>query len=1134
MKSNNYQYTPETAAEVVTQLRTSLRHSPDFRRVYTAMRRVYRRYIDQKTETVGILLCGAFAKTDYLLKEYGAEPQMARKVNAARTRMRKCGFLPVNDLREHAEDDVETLCSFVTLCSDEGARRGRRHAQTVQSAVGKGRYDVLRMIVTHWDDDCVYGDIDGDEWTGEATACYAHGNTHFEGDWTYLRKLFYAGAQLNLVRPEMREGVLFPELIIFAPDYLVDISSVARCFTNYAESPVVTLIAKLQPQQNTEAIVLGNFAGQLLDEAVRNTDDNENSDGRRDYNDSVMEFFRNNAVSLLTAGIGPTFHDEARRQQKNIEKAVKADLKQAVACFEPKEGMVEPSFFSEMLGLQGRMDYLQLDFRVLMEQKSGKGGFPFNGFVSPLHKEEHYVQLLLYMLLIRYNYRAVYEANNRELHSFLLYSKYENPLLGLGFAPELVFRAIKVRNRIAASELYYTRENAFRNVLDGLTPDRLNEKGDNGPLWQRYQRGQMMELLAPIHCATELERAYYYRFLTFIANEHVRSKLGNGTKECSGFAATWQEPLEEKRMAGNIYDGLSLASPDADTQGAVETVKLHFNEDVDNDMANFRTGDVVILYPYRKGTEPDARRMMVFRSRIESIGADCITLSLRAPQSDARVFLWYKDMMWAIEHDFIEASYGSLYRGMHAFLSAPKDRRDLLMMQREPRIDTSLTLKGDYGGFNELSLRVKQARDLFLIIGPPGTGKTSFGMLNTVKEELLEEGSSVLLLSYTNRAVDEICSKLVEDGIDFIRVGSALSSAPEYHDYLLSERAKAYKSVKGLKDMLENARVYVGTTTALSSNVALLQIKQFTLAVIDEASQILEPHLIGLLSARDGELSAIKKMVFIGDHKQLPAVVQQPQDVSVVKEEMLHDIGLMDCRLSLFERLLRKYRDNPAVTYMLSRQGRMHHDIAMFPNAAFYNGKLSEVPLKHQLAGLPDAGNESDGMETVLRSSRIAFVAAQEPHDSASDKVNMVEADMIASAVRKIYEIEQEGFKTEETVGIIVPYRNQIAAIRNIIDTYGIECLHDIAIDTVERFQGSQRKYIIYGFTISKPYQLKFLTDNVFIDTDGTVVDRKLNVAMTRAEEHLVMYGNPKLLQRNDTFARLMDFVKENGTFIGL
>ena len=84
----------------------------------------------------------------------------------------------------------------------------------------------------------------------------------------------------------------------------------------------------------------------------------------------------------------------------------------------------------------------------------------------------------------------------------------------------------------------------------------------------------------------------------------------------------------------------------------------------------------------------------------------------------------------------------------------------------------------------------------------------------------------------------------------------------------------------------------------------------------------------------------------------------------------------------------------------------------------------------------------------------------------------------------------------------------------------------------MERYQGSQRKYIVYGFTVQKYYQLSFLTNNVFEDEiDGSIVDRKLNVAMTRAEEHLVMIGNAELLSNNFTFFKLMEFARSKHGF---
>lgn len=263
----------------------------------------------------------------------------------------------------------------------------------------------------------------------------------------------------------------------------------------------------------------------------------------------------------------------------------------------------------------------------------------------------------------------------------------------------------------------------------------------------------------------------------------------------------------------------------------------------------------------------------------------------------------------------------------------------------------------------------------------------------------------------------------------------------------------------------------------------------------------------------------------IGDHKQLPAVVQQTQDVSKVNEKSLNDILLTDCRLSLFERLLKKYENNEHITYMLRNQGRMHQDIALFPNVAFYNNMLDVVPLPHQIAELPTAIDSDDSIMAMLQTKRIAFIDAELPDFTVSYKVNQVEADIICDIVKHIYELEKEAFEPYETVGVIVPYRNQIATIRNTISKLGIKELHDITIDTVERYQGSQRKYIIYGFTIQRSFQLDFLTDNTFVDSQGNVIDRKLNVAMTRAKEHLIMVGNSRILSQNPIFKRMIDFI---------
>ena len=363
----------------------------------------------------------------------------------------------------------------------------------------KLKSECLRVIVDSWDGEFIYANGEDSE-VDILKVNYTHTGLYNNGNWSYIRDLLYKDAQLNLIRPRQEGEVLFPELIIFEPDYLVDVSSVARCFAPYAESSFVNLVKRIEPAKTTEEIVMGNLAGQLLDEAIHQLPNTHS------YAQSVIDFFKNNALNLLDINPGPQFHNDAKMQKQNIQRALSDGMRnENFRNFDSKDGLVEPSFFSEMLGIQGRMDYLQYDFKFLIEQKSGKGDFPYENFIRPRHKEEHYVQLLLYMLLIRYNFRDVFEHNGQDLRAFLLYSKYQNSLDGLGFAPDLIFRALKIRNEIAWTDMLYTQPNGYR-ILDDLTPDKLNMKHLHGRLWDDFLKPQLTELLEPIHKASDLEK----------------------------------------------------------------------------------------------------------------------------------------------------------------------------------------------------------------------------------------------------------------------------------------------------------------------------------------------------------------------------------------------------------------------------------------------------------------------------------------------------------------------------------------------------------------------------------------------------------------------------------------------------
>ena len=383
-------------------------------------------------------------------------------------------------------------------------------------------------------------------------------------------------------------------------------------------------------------------------------------------------------------------------------------------------------------------------------------------------------------------------------------------------------------------------------------------------------------------------------------------------------------------------------------------------------------------------------------------------------------------------------------------------------------------------------------------------------------------GRSLLLMAYTNRAVDEICNMLSDNNIDYLRIGNEYTCDERFRDHLLDYALKDYNKLDDIKQKILNTQVIVGTTATMQNRSYIFDLKHFDVAIVDEASQILEPNIVGLLTKPD-------KFILIGDYKQLPAVVQQDDSLSIVEDEELHAIGLQDCRNSLFERLIRIEKMNGRDDFVgvLNRQGRMHPEIANFPNNEFYfDEHLLSVPLPHQEAEKLDYDTPSeDAIDDLLKKHRMLFFPSVDcRRPDISDKVNTSEAHIVANLLRRIHRFYNKKFDASKTVGVIVPYRNQIAMIRKEIEKLQIPELLNVSIDTVERYQGSQRDVIIYSFTIQNIYQLDFLTSNSF-EEKGHIIDRKLNVAITRARKQMLITGNENVLKNNQLFKKLIESI---------
>ncbi len=1004
-----------------------------------------------------------------------------------------------------------------------------------------------RCTVVSWDEQTIRVVVDEEDGEADAVVDYTKETQYARMD--YLNGILREGMTLNLLGCQQVGQRLTPRLIVVEPDCLMDISTIASCFEDYGHHPLLYLVSRLSPKVNNQHTLLGNFAGAALDDIIHSP--------QFDFARTLNKNFRDKALEYATCEDfdAQKFYTDATAQTLNLQQIVQELAKN----FDLGKAILEPSFVCEKLGIQGRVDLMTTDLKLLVEQKSGRNIFLERG-IKNAHGatvvEKHYVQLLLYYGILYYNF-ACSKSDIR-----LLYSKYPLPggLISVANLMKLVYEAIRFRNEAIAMEWHIANE-GIEDLLPLLTPEQLNTAGMGGFFYDRYLRPQLAEALDPLLDLDPLERAYFCRMVRFAVRENLMGKVGVVEGSGSAMANLWNMPLAEKRETGNIYTGLTITdkqqSGGEDGDNGFDLITLQVPDQGEDFLPNFRRGDMVFLYAYPPDEEPDVRKALLFKGLLAEIRTGNVVVKLTNGQQNPDIFsrLPYasrlssdkptprqKPFVWCIEHAGSDVGGAAAIHSLYELITSTPERKALLLGQREPQYDESIRLQRSYDEvLDPLILKARQARDYFLLVGPPGTGKTSRALRFMVEDEL-SAGAVLLLLSYTNRAVDEICGMLSDAGIDFLRLGHELSTAPQFVPHLISNALGDKPKLKDIREKLLSARVVVATTSMIQNRPFLFTLKHFDLCIVDESSQILEPGIIGLLAGHHydkpsgRERCQIDRFMLIGDYKQLPAVVQQRDADAAVDDPLLLQIGLDSCKNSLFERLIRTEQRAGRTRFMgtLRHQGRMHPEIAAFPAGEFYfQEQLLPVPLSHQLEGEPDYKLPADDATDELpKHHRMLFFASADcRRPDISDKVNTCEARLVADLLRRIHRFYGDNFDPQKTVGVIVPYRNQIAMIRRETERLALAGLEDVSIDTVERYQGSQRDVIIYSFTIQQRYQLEFLTANTF-EEHGHLIDRKLNVALTRARKQLLMTGNINTLRQSDVFARLIQFMDERSEIV--
>ncbi|WP_375416123.1 DEAD/DEAH box helicase [uncultured Hymenobacter sp.] len=999
---------------------------------------------------------------------------------------------------------------------------------------------------------------------------------------------------LHLLGPvALSEGLIQPRRVVLEPDYLINVTTIAECAQQEGCVPEWALLKAFQADEPSRPLVLGNLVNMLLDEEVSHAARQasalvgQGGVGNEEPQpadlatamppDVAAEFelesflrqklFRAAPLHLSTlpefqtrTGV-PELLQDLRRHHRTLREAraqgftAPSRTGYQQAPLRPEDCALEPAFLSATYGLQGRLDLLHESATGydLIELKSSTR-VPW---AQPW--ANHAAQAQLYRLLLE----SVYGAEEGRGRTSILYSNApagQPAVRRVDQDATLIDQLLAARNQLVGTELLLARATGpaatARLLAPVLTPDVLKLPG--------FGREKAQRTAAAWAGADAVEQAYCLELTRFAAREMRLTLLGEEARpgDAGGQAGLWRLDPKRKQQNFTLLDELILVEDHSEANDDARQglgPHLVFQRPAGGPEVNFRAGDTLLLYPCRRAeasAEPSAEtsaipyppvaaapHLTVLDAQVvkvvlaEDLGADGrVVLSVRNRRLAPRYLRGHA--RWALEPDTYD-TFRREWAGLTAFLSLPQERRARLLARREagPRRAAELpALLAPATSAAAVVARALAAPDWFVLCGPPGTGKTR-AVLKELAVSLYKEDKQVLLAAYTNRAVDEICEQLIAAGLPFIRVGSRLGTAPVYRPYLLDNMLRDCASRQAVRERLKGCPFYVGTVASLLGKPELFTLKQFDVAVVDEASQVLEAPMVALLSK-------VPKFILIGDHRQLPAVVAQDAAASAVSAEVAdlleRELSLKNLRNSYFERLFKRAEAHwPHAHGTLADQYRMHDELAQLVNQDFYAGQL-RCPATWQTAPLsqarahwptPPAADEvpPDALAQAVRTRRLLWLPTRRAEVDFSMKESTQEADLAARVAAQLVAGYGADFDPETSLGIIASYRNQAALIRRrlaeLAEKLACPALARVAVDTVERYQGSQREVIIMSFCCHHEHQLELL---VSPDDEGRV-DRKLNVALTRARQQLVLLGNEVILGRAPHHAALFERVRAAG-----
>jgi DNA replication ATP-dependent helicase Dna2 len=847
------------------------------------------------------------------------------------------------------------------------------------------------------------------------------------GDWAESAEYLAVGMELAVYDADEREyrgetqySTGEGTMVVVEPEFLVNVTDIR----SWVQCPRMYYLNKLDGADVAEPLVKGTIVHEVFGDLLRG----------KDVDEAVPDRIEEAGLDLGLLGADPESMSETVRQHAS---AIEDWLNQG-RLTERDDWRSEQLLVSERYGLKGRADAVRQGGPV--ELKTGK-----NTKRDPRFQDK--VQATCYALILGEHTDDPGLEGCPDTGT-LLYTKNAamdqqdesgdfSPAKDFSIGAGLLKYVVRARNRLAAmerSEMIPTGYEADAKCEYCFEQDTC--LAVSGRLDQESKAGQVGN---PI---PEEEREYFERF--YEAIEEERREIHRE------YVKLWEQSPEERADADRALVDLEPAGTRQLSDGRWE-----LRASGTGAVSKIRVGDLVLA------SDGDPVGGSGELARVERLGdADSdIVVTADEPVELRRLDVYPSEL-----------TTDRLLQSLHdAVLTKSPEWKDPLFGRREPEFEHPEAVFIDNNDAQDEAVRAAVGADDFALVhGPPGTGKTY--TLARIVAELLARDQRVLVSAFTNRAVDNALEALEDEGVtDIVRYGTESGVREDMQQYRLEQSGDPSVCA----GQLQSASVVAATTASCGSTA--LQTQEFDVAVVDEAGQLTEPGTLAAIERAD-------RFVLVGDHQQLPPVVQAENDL----------------QQSLFERLIEA---SPDASVLLDRQYRMSQRIQAFPSREFYDGALRPATGEVASQRIDDlTGVSLDSLPEPLRDG----VTFRDPSGRQRGNTNPQEATEVETVVEAYLDA---GVPPDE-IGVIAPFRAQVTEI-------GKRLPSAVAVDTVDRFQGSSKEVIIVSFVTTG-------------DLDGPIFEdyRRINVALTRAKKSLVLIGDEHSLSQDNVYARMIDWAR--------